>query len=72
MAELSQYSEMLEETSKGILESAKRNDELKTEFREFYETYQKGIEKYCYAVITVCILLHYLLRSYGLNRGFGF
>jgi chromosome segregation ATPase len=41
MEELSGYSTMLEETSKGSIESARRNDELKTEFRAFYDEYQK-------------------------------
>ena len=40
MEELTGYSKLLEETSKGSVDGSTRNEELKEEFRNFYEAYQ--------------------------------
>ena len=40
MEELTSFSKKLEETSKGSVEGTARNEELKQEFRIFYEAYQ--------------------------------
>ena len=41
MEDLTEYSKLLEDTSKGSMDGAIRNDELKQEFRIFYDTYQQ-------------------------------